>query len=140
MRDEWLELLELRKMAVRRHGDMGAAPPMPSAAESQSERTGNERRRGKPGASLSRRQALRRIHTLQYKTREHYDNLLKRLLDDCREKNLADLNAQNHRASLMMAGRRTTKSRWVTGDDSDPSYSDQLTALTILEDGECARI
>jgi hypothetical protein len=100
IRREWLEILDLRNIAVRRHGSMSPAPTMPDIApKPASDLPPQVQKISQPDVSVSELLRIYRedkrstYQTLRFKTRQHYDSMFKRLLEDCGPTNLADLNA-----------------------------------------------
>jgi hypothetical protein len=101
IRQEWLDLSDLRKMAVRRHGEMGASPDAPCALTEASAKVGliappvgkNKNQITDVAALVSRYRDDKRssYHALRFKTRQHYDNLIRHLIEDCTGLTLADL-------------------------------------------------
>jgi hypothetical protein len=104
MSAEWLDVLDLRNMAIRRDGGAVSAPPampgIPGAASAPAALPPLKREDGfvgTIGSLIGRYRKLERspYSKLKYKTREHYDALLDRLLKDCGLMNLAALNKED---------------------------------------------
>jgi hypothetical protein len=93
---EWLDLLGVREMAARRHGDTSPAPSMPTIASlpaadeyAQKATTTSNSEPSNHGWTVAILIERYRAHPdspylkLRFKTRVYYDTLIKRILADC---------------------------------------------------------
>jgi hypothetical protein len=128
-------LLDLRKIAVSLHGDPTQPPPAVAVAPTAEPQTG-----GSIKELVDRYRADERspYKKLRYKTRENYNSLLRRIVDDCGTKKLADLN--NREIQRLYDG-------WKEGGKIAMAHSlaTMLRALatfgtSTLEDRECERL
>jgi hypothetical protein len=105
MREEWLEILDLRKMAVRRHGEIGAAPMMP-ATQMQPEappeqQTHRPEKRGDFELTVARLIARYKADEnsgyskLRFRTRQHYESLLRRIERDIGPELIGDIDDEH---------------------------------------------
>jgi hypothetical protein len=98
MREEWLELLDLRKMAVRRHGETAPAPTMPGAPTEPIPPSQIDRKND--GEVLSVASLIARYKAdkdspygkLRYRTREHYEGLMRRIERDIGTELIRDID------------------------------------------------
>jgi hypothetical protein len=91
-------LAELRKAAVRLHGDLGQAKPASSAASGSQKDAKGERAPIETIANLVDKYRTDRrspYFGLRHKTRQTYDSVIGRILRDYGPKKLADLNKQS---------------------------------------------
>ena len=94
---EWLDVLGVRDMAARRHSDTSTAPPMPVPPLESARREDLRSRSGTIAGLVDkyRTDARSRYSKVRFKTREHYDTLFKRILEDCGNHKLADLKVED---------------------------------------------
>lgn len=91
---EWLDVLAVRNMAARRHGDTSLPPAMPVAQTTESDQSRDSAVTGKTISDLvdSYRSHEKSPYLgLRFSTRTHYDVLLKPILRDCGLKKVGDL-------------------------------------------------
>jgi len=132
---ERLDVLGVRERAAQRHSDTAA--PKAHAKSKTEQRSGIETISGLVSTYLADRRAS--YHKLRFKTRAHYDSLIKRLLEDCPDQRLADLKA----ADIMRL-----YGGWA-GNGQKLAMGHAMMAMvrilinygaTVLEDGECIRL
>jgi hypothetical protein len=102
IRQEWLDLVDLRRMAVRRHGDTVPAPTMPTApaepvGEAQIERDGFD---GNVASLIARYKTdpNSSFRNVRYRTREHYESLMRRIERDIGSELIRDIDAERLKA------------------------------------------
>ena len=137
---EWLDVLGVRDMAARRHGDTSTAPPMPVAASHAAVENAPHARSGSVAILVDSYRSDERspYHKLRFNTRTYYDSLIKRILEDCGDWKLADLKVPDI--------ERLSKS-WTAGGKiaMGKALITMLRSLvyfgaTTLEDGDCKHL
>ncbi len=142
---EWLDLSDLRKMAVRRHGESAPAPNAPFAltpadtrVDLVSERLRKSNVPNIAGLITSYKSDERSTYkSLRFRTREHYDSLMRRIEVDCGERKLSDLKD---------ADIQKIYDGWtLSGTAMAHAIAGMLRVLvnygtTVLDDGECERV
>jgi hypothetical protein len=91
---EWLDVLAVREMAARRHGDTSLPPAMPEVRAVENAQGHESSAAGKTVLDLvdSYRSHEKSPYLgLRFSTRKHYDVLLKPISRDCGPKKVADL-------------------------------------------------
>ena len=91
---EWKDVLAVREMAARRHGDTSLPPAMPITQAAESGDVHQTATRGKTVLDLVdtyRSHEKSPYLGLRFSTRKHYDVLLKPISRDCGPKKIADL-------------------------------------------------
>jgi hypothetical protein len=136
---ELLEAQEAYKMAVRRHGEIVSAPAMP-AAKGSAEEEAAEPHLDTTIESLAADYCADSRSTygqLRFRTRKHYDGLIRNLIDECGKVRLADIKARDIEA---------LHEKWV---ERGASMAHALVGMLrilfnfgakTLEDKECERI
>jgi len=134
------DMAELDRIAAKYGLELKAQTDAP---ETSAERQNNKLQEdGRNVASLVRsyrNDARSSYRTLRYRTRIHYDGLIKRLIEDCGNTKLADLKSPDISRLL---------EQWREGNKKIAMGNAMLAIMrilinygaTFLEDGECARI
>lgn len=137
---EWMEAYAVYHMAVARHGRTELPPESPSTSENthKTERASNHETRSLTMAGLvDRYRNDPRYSRLRYRSRQNYESLIRRVLEDCGNERLADLKAQDierhykvwTERGRVMARALITMLRMLFGFGT-----------TVLEDSDCQRL
>lgn len=149
MRHEWLDLADLRRSAVRRHGEQGTAPDGPPSMDGESSGAGNAKTEDAKPASLSELtvEALLDLYKsdpngayqkIAFSSRENYDALMSIIVKDYGNRRLSEINART-----LVEWHAT----WGIGNKVAVAHA-KIGMLrrafgfgsTILEDAECLRL
>jgi len=139
---EWRDMHDGYNMAVRRHGPIVQAPK-PYAAIEASVEAPSERNEPKVGLDIANLIARYKADVncgysrLRFRTREHYDGLMRRIDADCGKRELSALKARDFKKFY---------EDWTTsGEPMAHALVGMLRTLvnfgaTTLENGECERL
>jgi hypothetical protein len=99
MRQEWFDMMDLRKSAVRRHGDRGLPlplPPMDEVKETLGERLETPKSDLTVASLFERykRDSASAYQKIGFKSRIHYDALMVGILKEYGDRALSDINAR----------------------------------------------
>lgn len=145
---ERAELLELRKMAVRRHGEIASASAMPAVPAQQAGEASpapqiyqkNEREGfdGRVRSLVDRYCADKSFLGLRYKTRKHYEGLIRIINEDFGDKKVADWKMQDieHLHEGWLQTRTESMGRSLIVMLRTLIYF----GAAVLHDGECERL
>jgi hypothetical protein len=152
MRQEWLDMIDLRKSAVRRHGERGSAPPSPvtpmpeSVVDSPAEgRVAEPAIQPNAGLTLSELMGLYKSDpqsaypNLVYSSRRHYDTVMNLIEKAHGDKRLSDVNGHV---------LKQWYESWAEGGNKQAIAHGKMGMLrrlfgfgvTLLDDKECVRL